>query len=552
MSLYPELDEAALAQVVEALRSGDTSRLAPARAAEVAEARKAATFLDGVGVPVGDGVELDAALWLHNGAGPHPLIVMPSPWAKQGWTVYAVQALRFARRGYHVLAYTARGFGESGGEVEVAGDADIADGIKALDYLIAQAGGPSATGRIGFLGDSYGSGISQLVAAEDPRVHAVVALSTWGDLGEAFYENDTRHVAAVSTLLGAAKTARLSARTQQAFDDVLANRNVEETLRWAAARSPYHRVGKLNERQVPVLFANAWHETLFPSNQTLKMFNALSGPKRLLLSIGDHSGPEMTGILGLPNRIWQEAHRWFDRHLLEGDGAGAESTAVFDADSGAEDQIVSEIMWSRALETRPTWHAATGDPERFYLAGPAEGAKDGGLLDKPGNGWRTTFTTGTDTPATVADAILLTGYAELAGLPKAYRTGRIDRGAAGVWKTAPLPSRHQLRGVPRLRVTVAPSAAESTFVAYLFDVNALGIARIITHAPYTVLGGAPDAPATVDIALQATGYDVQAGHRLMLVLDSVDPFYGPAAETPGTIAVTSPDEDPSYLELPLS
>ncbi|MFE3525389.1 CocE/NonD family hydrolase [Streptomyces sp. NPDC059161] len=554
VSLYPELDEAALAQVVEALRTGDTSRLAPARAAEVTEARKAATFLDGVGVPGDEGVELDAALWLHNGPGPHPLIVMPSPWAKQGWTVYAIQALRFARRGYHVLAYTARGFGESGGEVEVAGEADIADGIRALDYLISQAGGPGAIGRIGFLGDSYGSGISQLVAAEDSRVHAVVALSTWGDLGEAFYENDTRHVAAVRTLLDAAKTARLSARTQQAFDDVLANRNVEETLRWAASRSPYHRVDKLNRRQVPVLFANAWHETLFPTNQTLKMFNALSGPKRLLLSVGDHSGPEMTGILGLPNRIWQDAHRWFDHHLLEAadDGSEAEAAAVFDADSGAEDQVVSEIMWSRTLESRPSWHAATGDPERFYLTGPAEGAQDGGLLDKPGNGWRTTFTTGTDTPATVADAILLTGYAELAGLPKTYRTGRIDRNDAGVWSSAPLPSRHQLRGVPRLRVTVAPSAPDSTFVAYLFDVNALGIARIITHAPYTVRDGDPDAPVTVDIALQATGYDVRAGHRLMLVLDSVDPFYGPAAQPPGTITVTSPDEDPSYLELPLS
>ncbi|CAM5443359.1 hypothetical protein SXANM310S_06671 [Streptomyces xanthochromogenes] len=548
ISLYPELDEGALAQVVRALRTGDTSKLSPARAAEVTEAREVATFQDGVRVPVGEGVELDAALWLHNGEGPHPLIVMPSPWAKQGWTMYAVQAMRFARRGYHVLAYTARGFGESGGEVEVAGEADITDGIKALDHLIEQTSG--AIGRVGFLGDSYGSGISQLVAAEDPRVRAVVALSTWGDLGEAFYENGTRHVAAVRTLLGAAATARLSERTQQAFDDVLANENIEETLRWAADRSPFHRVDKLNERQVPVLFSQAWHETLFPGNQTLRTFNALSGPKRLLWSIGDHSGPEMTGILGLPNRIWQEAHRWFDQHLLEADDDES-AAAAFDETSGAEDQVVSEIMWGRALESRPTWDAATGTPERFYLTGPAEGGKDGGLLDKPTNGWHTTFSTGTDTPATVADQILVTGYAELAGLPKAYRTGKIDRNAAGVWTTAPLPSRQLLRGVPRLRLTVAPSAADSTFVAYLFDVNALGIARIVTHAPYTLLGAVPDEPATVDIAIQVTGYDVKAGHRLMLVLDSVDPFYGPAAETPGTITVTSPDEDPSYLEIPL-
>ncbi|MEU9197640.1 CocE/NonD family hydrolase [Streptomyces hundungensis] len=551
LSLYPELDEGALVQVVRALRTGDTSTLGPARAAEVAATREAAAFLDGVRVPAGEGVELDAALWLHQGDGPHPLIVMPSPWAKQGWLVYAVQAMRFARRGYHVLAYTARGFGESGGEVEVAGEKDIADGIAALDHLVSQAGGPDAVGRIGFLGDSYGSGISQLVAAEEPRVDAVVALSTWGDLGEAFYENDTRHVAAVKTLLNAASTARLSERTQRAFDDVLANENVEETLAWAAERSPYHRVDKLNARAVPVLFAQAWHETLFPGNQTLKTFNALSGPKRVLWSIGDHSCPEMTGILGLPNRVWEEAHRWFDEHLLETGGDEA-APAVFDSESGARDQVVSEVMWGRALESRPTWHAATGTPERFYLTGPAEDGKDGGLLDKPTNGWHTTFTTGTDTPATVADQILLTGYAELAGLPKVYRTGRIDRAAAGVWTSPPLPSRHQLRGVPRLRLTLAPSEPDATFVAYLFDVDAFGLARIVTHAPYTVLGATPRTPATADIALQVTAYDVRAGHRLMLVLDSVDPFYGDANTRPGTFTITSPDEEPSYLELPLS
>lgn len=92
--------------------------------------------------------------------------------------------------------------------------------------------------KIGFLGDSYGSGISQLVAAHDTRVDAVVALSTWGDLGEAFYENSTRHIAAVRALLDAAAKARLSPQTQSVFDNVLANRDVQGTLRWAETRSP--------------------------------------------------------------------------------------------------------------------------------------------------------------------------------------------------------------------------------------------------------------------------------------------------------------------------
>ncbi|MFE1774730.1 CocE/NonD family hydrolase C-terminal non-catalytic domain-containing protein [Streptomyces sp. NPDC059008] len=52
--------------------------------------------------------------------------------------------------------------------------------------------------------------------------------------------------------------------------------------------------------------------------------------------------------------------------------------------------------------------------------------------------------------------------------------------------------------------------------------------------------------------LQATGYTVRAGHRLMLVLDTKDPFYGDANEPGGTITVTSPDGTAAHLKIPLA
>ena len=299
---------------------------------------------------------------------------------------------------------------------------------------------------------------------------------------------------------------------------------------------------------MPVLFAHAWHETLFPGNQTLKMFNALSGPKRLLLSIGDHSGPEMTGMLGLPNRIWQEAHRWFDRHLLEaerGEAAAAASTPSPAPRTRSSARSCGAGRWNPGPPG--TRRAAT--PERFYLTGPAEGAKDGGLLDKPTNGWHTTFTTGTDTPATVADQILLTGYAELAGLPKAYRTGKIDRNAAGVWTSAPLPSRHQLRGVPRLRLTVGAERAGH-------DVRGVPLRRQrARHRPHHHARAVHAPWRRPDDAghrrHRAPGHRVRRAGR-------PPPDAGPGLgrpvlrprppRPPGTITITSPDEDPSYLE----
>ncbi|WP_044377858.1 CocE/NonD family hydrolase [Streptomyces noursei] len=536
--LYPELDEAALAQIVNALESGDTAGLAPARAEEVDEARARVIF-SRVRVPGEEGIELDGALWAPTGDGPFPVVVMPAPWADLGWIAYVAQATQLALKGYVVLAYTPRGFGKSGGEVEVAGPLDIQDGTAALDFVLVNSLNVDPS-RIGFLGDSYGSGISQLVAAHDPRVRVVGALSTWGSLFEAFYENDTRHTASVDALRGAARNARLSERTQWAFEQMQNGDGVSDELKeWAYERSPLTYVERLNQQNAPIFFSHAWHETLFPVNQTLELFHQLTGPKRLDLSIGDHSSPEMTGLIGLPNRIWSDAHRWLDYHLK---GVG----------EAAEDSVISEIMWSKTLESHPVWEAAIGDPVRFHLTGPADGATDGGLADKPQNGWSTVVSTGTDTPATVADAIIKTGYAEMAGKPKTYPTAQISRTDAAVWTSEPLTETAKVRGIPRLRLTYQPSTANATFIAYLFDAAPGGNASLITHAPFTTLGAAPGEPIAADIELQAAGYDVPAEHRLMLVLDTQDPFYGDANEPGGKLILSSPDDNPSHLDVPLA
>ncbi|MFE9469189.1 hypothetical protein ACFYNW_37270 [Streptomyces virginiae] len=44
---------------------------------------------------------------------------------------------------------------------------------------------------------------------------------------------------------------------------------------------------------------------------------------------------------------------------------------------------------------------------------------------------------------------------------------------------------------------------------------------------------------------------MRRGHRLMLVIDSRDPFYADANLPRATLAFTSPEATPSYLDLPL-
>lgn len=543
-SLYPELDATALTAFATALESGDTAGLPPARAAEVRAARAAATFSRGK-VTGACGDLLDAALWRHTGPGPRAAVVMPSPWTGLGWTTYTVRASAFAARGYDVLAYTVRGFGRSDGQSDFAGPLDVADGRRALDHLLERAAGPVT--RIGFLGVSYGAGIGLLVAAHDPRIEAVAALGAWGDLGEVLYENSTRRAAAVQALLASAGRARLSPETERTLEDVLADRGAGGALRWARQRSPSAHVKEFNRRRVAVFLSHALHETVFPANQTLGLFGELTGPKRLDLSVGDHCGPESAGLLGLPSPVWTDADRWLDHHL-RGAANGVEGEA----------EVLSEVMWSRALEPSAGLPAPGGTLRRLYLTG-SHGtgglAGCGGLAGEPEHGWTAGVLCGVDTPAAVADAVVRSGYAEMAGLPKPYRGGEIGSATAAsvtaAWCGDPAEETLRVRGVPRLRVTYRAANSGSTFVAYLLDLTPDGPARLITHAPFSDLKSPPDSLIGADIDLQATAYDVPRGHRLLLVAAARDPFYGDANLPRATLAFTSPEPTPSYLEVPV-
>ena len=83
-------------------------------------------------------------------------------------------------------------------------------------------------------------------------------------------------------------------------------------------------------------------------------------------------------------------------------------------------------------------------------------------------------------------------------------------------------------------------------MAYLYDLDVLGTAKLITHAPATWLGDR-GGDRSVDLALSATAYDVPAGHSLTLVVDSVDPLYYDENAPNGTITVTGG----SYVDIPV-
>ncbi|WP_031073074.1 CocE/NonD family hydrolase [Streptomyces sp. NRRL WC-3742] len=503
---------------------------------------------------------------------PRPVVIVPAGWNPYGWLPFMVGYLSLAARGYHVLAYTPRGFGAPGeiyssnGLIDVAGPVDWSDGSAVIDH----AEGLFAPSRIGFMGLSYGSGISQLVAAHDEknRVAAVAALATWGNLATSLYDNGTRHVKAVELLI--AFTGAEPGKEEERFDEdtwrllqnFLKGQEMQEVVDWGAERSPETYVDVTNSREIPTFYASTWHESLFPPAEAIATFEKLTVPKHLNLWIGDHGAPEGLAITGYPSGApfigaltpMLEAYAWLDHHLFDKPN-GVPEWPVVNSQVMFTYKTVPAIGGGRQItaparrEPLGSWAEATTGTELWYLSG-TNGS--GALSDKPSSGWSREFTAGWTTKATAMDAIMTTGQQEWFGSPKSYDLDGFESDRLLVWSTEALSGGRRIRGAADLRLSVGVSAGDTaTLVAYLFDVAPDGSARIITHEPLTVTGLSAGTADTVGWTLQPVAYDLADGHRLALVVNSRDQLYAFTGTEGSTTTITSPIAQEAVLELPL-
>ncbi|MFF6960544.1 CocE/NonD family hydrolase [Streptomyces sp. NPDC008317] len=533
---------ALLASTALGLAPAATAAPAPAPVPKVSAAADpaAASALRFVDIPGSGGITLKANVYTpggYDGSQRYPVVVLPSSWAINDLE-YLAQEKLLADSGYVVVSYTSRGFWLSGGEIETAGPPDVADVSKVIDWTLANT--PADPARIGMAGVSYGAGIGLLGAAHDPRIKAVAALSGWADLVESIYQGRTPHLQAAALLGGSAYlTGRPSAELQSILANFLsANLASEDTMiAWAKLRSPLTYVDRLNANHTAVMLANAWGDSLFPPNQYADFYERLTGPKRLEFRPGDHATAEATGLLGLPNDTWTDARAWLD-HYLKG------------TDNGIDRQPPVQLT-SRstgAYEGYADWSSVPSRTEKLALG--AKGARTGALGGDAGTGWHTTIGTGVDSGADGGVIFLSSLLDQFAKAPPTASIPLLPRAFAGVWQSQPYATAQHVRGTSVLHTTLTPSAANGTVIAYLYDVDALGTGKLVAHAPYTWIGKTPGKAFGTDIALQATAYDVPAGHRLALVVDTVDPLY--IGENPAfaTVGFSSPAGDPSTLSVP--
>ncbi|WP_380282279.1 CocE/NonD family hydrolase C-terminal non-catalytic domain-containing protein [Kitasatospora purpeofusca] len=524
-------------------------------------------------IAVEGGVGLSAFVIKQSGSEPRPVVVVPAGWNPYGWLPFMFGYLSLAARGYHVLAYTPRGIGTPGllstseGFIDVAGPVDWSDGSSVIDFAQAELG----RGPVGFLGLSYGSGISQLVAAHDRenRVAVVAALSTWGNLATSLYDNGTRHTEAVKKLIeftGGEEEDKFDEATRQILQDFREGRNLDRVVEWGTERAPETYAHLTNGRGIPTYYSNTWHESLFPVGEVIETFEKLTTPKHLNLWIGDHGAPEGAGITGVLSGVpfpglltpMAEAYAWLDHHLLGADNEVprwpvVNSQVMFTYRTAPVVGGGRRITVPARREPLGSWAEATTGSEAWYLNGNGNGGNgDGTLSDKPSAGWSRGFTAGHETAATAMDDIMATGQKEWFGSPKEYDPAGFERARLLFWSTEALTGGRRVRGAATVRLAVrAEESDAATLVAYLFDVAPDGTARIITHEPFTAEGLTAGTDRTVSWRLQPAAYDLPDGHRLALVVNSYDKLYAFTGKKDSTTTVTSVAGEEAVLELPL-
>ncbi len=498
-----------------------------------AQAATATTGFTFVTIPTPDGVALTANVDEPSTPGLHPAIVFISSWGLND-AEYLVQAGDLAADGYTVVSYTPRGFWGSGGTIQTAGPEDIADVSTVITWMLAHTSADPA--HIGAAGVSYGAGISLIASAFDPRITAVASMSGWSDLPASLYGDQTRRLQAVGLLQGLADlTGKPSPELNTILSDFWSNTNIPAVEAYAQVRSAGTYEAQINANHPAIFMANAFGDSLFPPNQLVDFYQGLTGPKHLEFAPGDHAVVEATGLIGLDNHVWTSVDQWFDHYLRGLD------TAVVN-----QPPVVLRPITAGGPEYYADWAHTATTTTRYGLGGKNLFTQTGTLSSSVPTGWSTTIYTGVDTLADGGVALLTNAFGAITDSTPTIWLPAESRVNGAVWTTSSYGSARNIRGIPTLHVTVKPGSPNGTIVAYLYDLDALGDAHLITEAPTTWLGVSPNHATAIDLRLPATAYTVASGHSLALVVDTIDPLYLDA--NPFGAAVTFTGS--SYLDVP--
>ncbi|MFN2565609.1 MAG: alpha/beta fold hydrolase [Gemmatimonadaceae bacterium] len=511
-----------------------------------------------------DGTLLDVRLEIPDGTGPHPLVVLLHGWAgsKSGEGDIAADLIA---DGYAVLRYSARGFGDSWGRVNLA---DLHVELGDLRSMIAQVvdhnGYHLNADAVAVTGASYGGGQSWLALVQPTfltprratvRIRTIVPIVPWTDLlysllpngqprssldppgalkfsyvnalffsgqrepgdgPEPWYDNYPAFLRAWHASLTTTEPT-LNPLYPQIRDGLAGYRSIwwQQSF-WATVTA----------NPVPVFQVHGFTDDLFTLDEGKRMLLALKSvnPTYPIASyFGDLGHPrarnkpdEVAYALGL-------IRAWLAYYLK---GAGTEPAHVIHA---AITRPAAEPFNSANVITVPSYSdLETGVVKHTFdrtavLTNPASGAPSGPFRDPVleaglvGAGELTQYLGPSPAPDPTAVAY---------ELPVETLSG----GAALL-----------IAGQPTVTLSATTGAPRVQFNVRLFDVAPGGAAELVTRGTYTLDGGtsAPLGPRAVTISTQGNLWRAEPGHTLRLEITNVDFPYLAPSQVPSVTVISN-------------
>ena len=465
----------------------------------------------------------------------------------------------FARRGYAVLNYSARGQGASGGQVGLASkhlevrDTHHLTGLLADDRRlrirprrVAVLGSSYGGGQAWLLLTTRGDGVRQYGSWRSPggrlvRLAAVVPQFTWTNLLQALLPNgrdeDTPlgigKLSIVDGLTASANTklspetlswtARLNAG--EPYDDpsdpiIPAAKRALSVDRSAAYQDGYFQaLAGGGQRAVPVLAAQGWTDPIFPVREAVWMYRRLRAARRdypIRLYLGDFE--HLTAAVKVPEfRYFHRlGNRLLDRYLR-----GLKTRRVrFDVRSAptrCDPRAFGPVLRARRFG------ALAPDRLTLELGGPR-------FLQSPL----------TDPRGPATDPVA----ASMASGRGCVTTDVPTSAGVGVYDYPAFEQPFTLIGTPLLRLYYRTSAPDVQLNSRLWDIAPDGTERLVTRGAYRAVRPDPGG-AVAEYPMFGNHWRFEAGHRLRLEVTNIDAPFLRADNFP---AVTTVDD--ARLELP--
>ncbi len=478
----------------------------------------------GVRVPMDDGVALLADIYTPGADGPHPTVLVRSPYGRGGPLGLFLGRI-FAERGYRVMMQSCRGTFGSGGDFDPNFN-ERADGLATIRWIEQQ---PWFDGRLATNGPSYLGGVQWAVADDaGPVLRAMCTHVAYSNLARHWFAGGSlsledaidwttmvstqeQRFAGIKTLFGARLRRldrvintlpivdldeRLVGKRVPYWRDIVEHPSIDDPF-W----QPINHSSKTAAVVAPVLQVGGWYDIFLAAQ--LDDYRALLGAgnqPRLVIGPWTHTAPK-----GFATQL-TESLRWLDRHVR-----GVDSRDGVDAAMPVRVFVMGAGQW----RDFSSWPPAGYEAQRWYLH------PDGGL--EPG-----------EPPASEPDTYRYdpADPTPIAGGTLLRRTGgRRDqsvtegRGDVLVFTSKVLTADVEVIGEITAEIHASSDLDHFDVFVRLCDVDEKGRSHNVCDglervSPTRAFVRATDGTRAIRVALWPTAQRFQAGHRIRVQVAS--------------------------------